>query len=518
MNVGTPAAPNDPVGLDRPPFAGPAPARPVDFGRAAGHRPVAMVLLLAHVPLGITMKLFPVVDVVYVLVVVGLGLFWAVRGSVERVAYFGAYVASAEILCRMCEFQLLGELGKYLICLTFLITLLRTGLQRLPWGVLAYFLLLLPSVAIVLDTDIRRLRNDLSFNLSGALTLVLASTFYSQLAISRDEVEELLLTFLTPVVGISGIALLWTATSDQLKFNGESNFVTSGGFGPNQVSAILGMGAVAAVLCYLVRPRGGAAGLFLIGLALLLMGQSALTFSRTGLYGCGCALLAAAVSMSRDPRVRLKLMTAAVVAAAFSVFVALPFLNSLTGGRLEQRFTEKGYSGREDLLQGDLEAFLENPLLGVGPGGSRAFHVHGKSKNIASHSEITRLIAEHGMLGVAAIAMLLLTATANYRRQRTVEARGICAALITWSLFIMTSNAMRYAAPALFFGLCCASFSPEPDESESSGPSEGPWDPVGAPRKALSLEPALAETGPAPTVGGETPPGRPSGISRRRLG
>jgi hypothetical protein len=47
-----------------------------------------------------------------------------------------------------------------------------------------------------------------------------------------------------PAVSIAALALFGILTNPDITFNTESNFATSGGFGPNQVSSMLGLGAL----------------------------------------------------------------------------------------------------------------------------------------------------------------------------------------------------------------------------------------------------------------------------------
>jgi O-antigen ligase len=196
--------------------------------------------------------------------------------------------------------------------------------------------------------------------------------------------------------------------------------------------------------------------------------QSALTFSRTGLY-CACGgILAASIGLIRDMRTRLRFILAAVTVACVANYVLIPVLDTFTKGHISKRFTESNTSGRDTLMKKDLDVFLENPLLGVGPGASKANHQFGGHRLAASHSEVTRLLAEHGCLGMAALLLLGLTAFLSYRRSRTNMERSVKMAFLSWCLIIMASNAMRYVAPSFIFGVCSAVFAfDETDEAKS---------------------------------------------------
>jgi len=117
---------------------------------------------------------------------------------------------------------------------------------------------------------------------------------------------------------------------------------------------------------------------------------------------------------------------------------------------------ERSTTGRDVLIRKDLEVFLDNPLLGLGPGGSKVSHEFGVHTMVASHSEVTRLLADHGCLGLAALLLLGMMAFLSYRRSQNNPERTVKLALLSWCLLVMASNAMRYVAPSFLFGLCSA--------------------------------------------------------------
>jgi O-antigen ligase len=103
-------------------------------------------------------------------------------------------------------------------------------------------------------------------------------------------------------------------------------------------------------------------------------------------------------------------------------------------------------------MKADWVLFLENPILGVGPGQSFGAHVIA-FRAAAAHTEYTRLIAEHGSFGVIAMLMLLWMAWRRFRRTETTTEKGIGLACMAWAVLYMGHSAMRLSAPALMFGL-----------------------------------------------------------------
>ena len=74
--------------------------------------------------------------------------------------------------------------------------------------------------------------------------------------------------------------------------------------------------------------------------------------------------------------------------------------------------------------------------------------------------EFTRLLADHGILGVVANVMMLAIAIQGYLKQKNPTARGIVAGLFFWSFFYMTQAATRTVAVSFTLGLMTAYLMP----------------------------------------------------------
>src|SRR5687768_12809147 len=102
------------------------------------------------------------------------------NGSAHK---FAAYLSSFDILLRMSGSFLFWEFGKYSLILLFIVGLLSENksvkTSKTSSSIFLYIICLLPAAIYAwLDiTDIEVLRQDLSFNLSGPLTLGV-SVFY----------------------------------------------------------------------------------------------------------------------------------------------------------------------------------------------------------------------------------------------------------------------------------------------------------------------------------------------------
>lgn len=297
----------------------------------------------------------------------------------------------------------------------------------------------------------------MSFNLSGPLSLCVSVWFLSQCEFRTADFHRIAVSLVAPTVGIAAVTLFTTYTATAISFTGESNFTTSGGFGPNQVSVALGLGALFALLYAIDRDAKPVVKLIAGAAVVLLAVQSAMTFSRGGLYSAVGAAATGMVFFIRDRRVRhtFFLVVALLVIPAASVI--LPRLDSFTGGALAARFRDTDPTNRGALILDDLQIWAEHPLLGVGPGGVKS-HRDADDEQSAGHTEFTRLLAEHGTFGLIALVLLCAMAAQVLLRRADPVSRGISTAFLAWSMLSMMHADMRVAAMGFIFGLAHADF------------------------------------------------------------
>ena len=175
--------------------------------------------------------------------------------------------------------------------------------------------------------------------------------------------------------------------------------------------------------------------------------------------------IAAAILIVVRKRHIVPLLFGMIFVAAIYIVWLLPWMNSFTAGTLEERYTDLRSSGRVDIVRDDLRIFKEHPFLGVGPGmaaGYRYLYYTGA----AAHTEFSRMLAEHGLLGLAAIILLIVIAIRNIRSATQREGKAITVSLLVWSISFMFINAMRLVAPAFLFGLTSLQLEEDDDEHE----------------------------------------------------
>ena len=197
----------------------------------------------------------------------------------------------------------------------------------------------------------------------------------------------------------------------------------------------------------------------MICLMIVFIAQSALTFSRGGLYNTIAGLAVAFFYLMRESRSRLQFIFIALFLFGFSAYVLLPKLNDFTGGAFSSRFESTDTSGREGFMEYQLAVFQNHILFGAGPG--RGFWG-------ASHTEYTRLLADHGLLGVLALLILLIMAALNLKRARSIMKKTVVSSVLVWSFVFMAHLGMRLAAPSFMIGLTCATLMLQEDKGLNS--------------------------------------------------
>jgi hypothetical protein len=427
------------------------PSRRADF-----MPPALLVAAMAlHAALGIALMSSETLATLHALLTLatGVGLGLMSRSPVSSV-YAASYAAGAECVWRLTHAQVFWEFGKYSAVAILLVALYRISRPKTHGAAALYFVLLLPSAVITIsELSLDEARQRLSFNLSGPLLLAVGIIVFSNLRFTMTQLHRVFVFFMMPLVSVAAIAVYGIATATNLKFSNDSNAVTSGGFGPNQVSAALGLGLFFAVLCVLDERSSLRLRIVLFASVVLFAVQSAMTFSRSGLYTAGAGTLLALVYLVRVPGIRARLVQV-VPLLLMLILVAWPRIDAFTDGALAERFTDTNLTHRDELAYDDWLIFLDNPVFGAGPGMGQAARM-----GLVAHTEYSRLLSEHGSCGIVAIAIL---AVAGWRRWMMAESnleKGYVVSMIGWAALYLAVNGMRLAAPSFVASLAFTRFS-----------------------------------------------------------
>ena len=324
-------------------------------------------------------------------------------------------------------------------------------------------LLLIPGVFVAVaemgfETNIRKA---IAFNLSGPICLGISAIFCYNRTVTFKQIKVIMTAILLPLISMATYLFFYTPNLQDVITNTDSSFAASGGFGPNQVATVLGIGIfVSAVRFFMFKGT-----LFYRLLDLFFLGvfgfRALVTFSRGGVLTAVIMILffLGLYYLKVNLKTKFKIKFSMVIFLIMALFIWM--ISSVqTSGLLDKRYANEDAAGREkedittgrvDLIAFEFGEYIQNPFLGIGVGKVKEERFSETGVEAASHNEMSRIIAEHGLLGVFAFLILLITPLVF--RLSNKSNLFFYSFYLFWLLTI-NHSAMRIAAPAFIYGLC----------------------------------------------------------------
>ena len=421
-------------------------------------------LLLLHGGIGGLVFLFPFLTKVYSFSVFCFGIYYLLKtqNKNNEALVLSAYVVGAEVLFRMTDGMFFNEYAKYSIMIFLFIGMIYTGFSKNSYLYWLFLILLVPGIVlstITLDFG-TNIRKAIAFNISGPVCLGVAAIYCYHRNISLDRLKQVLSASCFSLISILLYLYLYTPSVKDVVTNTQSNFATSGGFGPNQMATVLGLGIFVFFVQLLLNSPTIALKLINGALTLLFAFRGLVTFSRGGIFTgiIMIVLLLIVVYFELSIKGRSKIVVIVIVSVLSSLGV-WRYSSQQTGGLIDKRYANEDsrgrkkasqLTGREVLIESEFQMFLDNPFLGIGVGKNKEYRAEQSGIESASHNELTRMLAEHGLLGFMALLILLLTPLVLYFIHR--ENIFALSFLVFWLLTI-NHAAMRIAAPAFIYAL-----------------------------------------------------------------
>ncbi|QRE03792.1 O-antigen ligase family protein [Flavobacterium psychrophilum] len=421
-------------------------------------------IILLHIGLGILIYMASKLSIPYGLAILSVGLLTILKtqNTKNQVLYFCAYIVGSEVILRMTGGSLSYEIGKYSVILFMLMGIYFSGFSKNSFLYWIFLILLLPGVLLAtvtlkLDTDIQK---SIAFNISGPVCLGISALYCYQRKITLKELDNILFCMLCPIITTVTYMFLYTPSVKKIITSTQSNFETSGGFGPNQVSTIVGLGVFIMFSRLVFHSKKKQIIVLNTTLLLIMTFRGIITFSRGGMLSSAVMiallLLILFFVTQRAAKIRLLWM---VVFSFVAFLIIWSYSSSQTNGLIAKRYANEDasgrvkstlLSGREEIIGSEFDMFLANPIFGIGVGKGRENRLESTGESIASHNEISRMLAEHGSLGALGIVILFVTPLVLYTNNR----RHIYL-LSFFAFWILTINhaAMRLAAPAFVYAL-----------------------------------------------------------------
>jgi len=430
--------------------------------RAANERSrrvlIVVGLMVLHLVLAVLMRQFRIVGVAHAILCVSAGMIYAATTkNLRNVTAIIAYLVGCEVLWRMTKVSPFWEFGKFASLGILFVALARVKWRKNRGLALGYFGLLLPSVAMTLMTiPLGEAREHLSFNLSGPLLITVSVLFFSNIRLTVEELRTAFFALIAPTVGIATLCYVM-ASKARLEFFNASNDYASGGFGANQVSAVLGLATMFLLFLTFERRLAWRFRVPLLLLAIIFATQAVLTFARGGVALAFAGTCTALFFMLRgNARARASIIVVSMLLSLVGKFVIEPELDDLTEGKLAVRYSTIESTGRDAFAKSEISMFMENPVFGVGPGVGYYYRAERELRQGASHTEYTRMIGEHGLFGILSLVCLVALGVRAIRGTREVSARALASAMVVWAGLFLAIYGTRVAAVAFVFGLAFA--------------------------------------------------------------
>lgn len=422
-------------------------------------------LITFHVLLGLVIYYIPFLAKIYAYLIVLVGFYYVIKtqNKNNEVLYVAAYIVGIEVFLRMTKSSPNYEFSKYVVLTFMLVGMYFKGLSKSAIPYWIFLILLIPGIIVATQTfslTYPSVRKSIAFNMSGPLCLGISSLYCYRRKITISQLNTILLFIGLPIVSTTVYIIFFTPVLKDVLINTSSNSATSGGFGPNQVATLLGLG----MFVFFSRVIFESKSFLILGInsiIFLIIGyRGLLTFSRGGLL-TGLAMIIALFFITylySVGRTKLKMLYLLGFSLLASLFVWIFTINQ-TDGLIEKRYQNKdalgrvkesAFSGREKIASEEIDMFLENPFLGVGVARATDIRSEGTGDLMASHDEITRMLAEHGSLGILALLILVFTPMILYLDNK--QHLYIFSFLIFW-FFTINHAAMRTASPAFIYAL-----------------------------------------------------------------
>ncbi|MEW5676284.1 O-antigen ligase family protein [Flavobacterium enshiense] len=421
-------------------------------------------LLFIHIGIGVLVYLIPFLSKIYSFLILGAGLYYVVqrKNRNNEVLYVAAYLVGSEVFLRMTGGNPFHELTKYSVILFMILGMVYSGISKGSTPFWIYLLFLLPAVYVAtetlnFETDMRKA---IMFNLSGPLCLGFAAIYCHRRRITLEELNNVLFALALPILCILTYVFLFNPSIKDVVVDTQSNHETSGGFGPNQVATILGLGVFIFFSRIVLLSKSRSVLILNLAICTFMTFRGIVTFSRGGMMTAALMILLLMgllfIFMKQRGKLRIIQMLVLGLVLLSGVWV---YSSSQTSGLIERRYANEGVhgnkkesqlSGREDLMESELKMFFENPVFGIGVGKNREFREEQTGIQAASHNEITRMLAEHGSFGLVGFIILLIVPFVLY-----LDNRMHIYMLSFYVFWLLTLNhaAMRTAAPAFIYAL-----------------------------------------------------------------
>ena len=423
-------------------------------------------LVLLHVLIGVLCQFIPFFPKIYFVAALLYFIYRVFntpyKNRTIEILLACAYFTGAEVFFRMSEGALTYESSKYLVIVFMAIGIFYKGISGRGYTYIFYLGLLIPSilVASMTLTYSADFRKAIAFVLSGPICLGVAALFCYDKRVTKSQLLDIITVLALPAIAMTAYLFIDTPSIKDALSGTASNRATSGGFGPNQVSTALGLAIFSMVV--LVFTRSQTTILKVINLSILgaMTFRAIVTFSRGGVFTAILMVIAfLVIYYFQSSRARRSSIMA--MGFLFLSVLAITWVVSSdqTGGLIDKRYSNQDAAGRSksdvstgriSLFRKELDGFFENPIVGVGASRMANKRLEEEKVILTSHNEMSRLLSEHGMIGLIILLILIFKPLAFRSKHK---GNYLFYAFLCFWFATVNHSSMRIAAPAFIYAL-----------------------------------------------------------------
>jgi hypothetical protein len=421
-------------------------------------------LLIIHAVIALAVFAIPLLSKLYALFI-PIAVFFIVyrtKNANNEVLYIAAYLVGVEVFLRMTGGNFNNEFVKVNVVFFMLLGMIYSNFSINAFIYWFFLILLIPGILITSTVfnpaiDIKK---SLVFNLSGPVCLAISSIYMFKRRILFSDLQNVVVAMGLPIVSTTVYLFLFNPSVRDVVTGTQSNFETSGGFGPNQVSTALGLGMFVFFTQLVLFSKSKMTIVINSFLLLFITYRGIVTFSRGGIITAVVMIVCLLFLLYRfsNAKGKSKFVLVFILIGLMAVGV-WTYSSFQTRGLIEKRYANQDargrekkdrLGGREQIMNEEVTLFLENPILGVGAGMGKQLRKEAFGDDAASHNEITRMFSEHGLFGIFGLLILFITPFVLYINNR--QHLYFLSFFIFWLLTI-NHAAMRTAAPAFVYAL-----------------------------------------------------------------
>jgi hypothetical protein len=254
-----------------------------------------------------------------------------------------------------------------------------------------------------------------------------------------------------------------TPDFDDIAFSLKANFDTTAGHSSNQVSTVLGLGVFLSFYSIFKNLKYSGNRIFDFIILGGFMIQGLLSFSRGGMVVGVLASILLVIISSKNKFQKSNISMSFTVVILLFLYGAFELANSITGGNLLLRYKgetqgtlvgskektlDNLVTGRLSIFEGDIELWRNHFLLGVGVGDSK--NTRNVMRGEPPHVELSRLLSEHGFLGLIFSIIWLTLPITIWLEYRNLDSRVILTILLVIAILSTFHAAMRTFVTPLF--------------------------------------------------------------------